>query len=171
MNKILVTYASRAGSTTEVAQEIAQVLTDTGATVDVKPVKDVRDVSGYTAVVVGSAIRMGNWLPEAVEFVRNHRAQLSQIPTAFFTVHMLNRDNSDESRQAREQYTAQVREILVPNEEIFFSGKMKYARLGFFDRAIAQSVGKATNSEEGDYRDWEAIRAWAQSLQTTLVLA
>jgi menaquinone-dependent protoporphyrinogen oxidase len=89
---ILVAYASKSGSTIDVAQTIGKGLADKGATVDVLPVKAIKSIDGYRAIVIGSAIRMGQWLPEAVDFIKNHQARLSQISTAFFTVHMLHLD-------------------------------------------------------------------------------
>jgi menaquinone-dependent protoporphyrinogen oxidase len=72
-NRILVTYATRAGSTVEVAAAIGETLRGSGFSVDVKPVKEKPSVEGYQAVVVGSAIRLGSWLPEAVNFVKNNQ--------------------------------------------------------------------------------------------------
>jgi menaquinone-dependent protoporphyrinogen oxidase len=171
MSNILVTYATRAGSTVEVAEQIASVLGQAGATVALRPVKEVHDLRGYSAVVIGSAIRMGSWLPEAVDFVKKNQARLREIPTAFFTVHMLNRDDSEKSREAREAYTHAVRQMVIPNVEAFFDGKMDYARISFLDRTIARAVAKSTNSQEGDYRDWDKIRDWAEELQTNLIPA
>jgi menaquinone-dependent protoporphyrinogen oxidase len=171
MKKILVAYATRAGSTVQVADAIAQSLTASGASVDVKPVKNVTAVDGYAAVVIGSAIRMGNWLPEAVEFAKKNQAALNRMPTAFFTVHMLNRDDSETSRQASLAYTAAARAIVTPRAEAFFAGKMDYAKLSFLDRLIAQTVAKSTHSGEGDYRDWDGIRGWAGEMSKTLGVA
>ena len=87
--KILVAYATRAGSTTEAAQAIAEALRalySWGDTVDVLPVKAVNDLSPYRAVIAGSAIRMGHWLPEAVDFVTKNQAELAKVPVAFFLV-------------------------------------------------------------------------------------
>jgi flavodoxin len=106
MKKILVAYATRAGSTVQVAEMIGQTLSATGVTVDVKPVKSVADLRDY-AVVVGSAIRMGQWLPEAVDLVKKNQARRNQVSTAIFTVHLLNRDDSAESRQARHGHGCQ----------------------------------------------------------------
>src|SRR5258706_2356560 len=86
MNKILVTYATRAGSTFEVAVLVAEVLRTAGATVDVKYVRAVHELESYDAVVIGSAIRMGQWLPEAVEVGKAHRETFSHMPTAYFLV-------------------------------------------------------------------------------------
>ncbi len=69
-NRILVTYATCAGSTAEIATAIAETLAARGYSIDLKPVNEKPDLSGYAAVVLGSAIRMGRWLPEAVDFVK-----------------------------------------------------------------------------------------------------
>ena len=61
--KILVTYASRLDSTAGVAEAIGQTLTDLGAQVDVRRMQDVTDLTSYSAVVAGSAIRGKRWLP------------------------------------------------------------------------------------------------------------
>ncbi len=165
MNKhILVTYATRAGSTAEVATVIGEVLRARGFDVDVTPVKERPTVEGYQAAVIGSAIRMSNWLPEIVEFVRNNRAPLSRIPAAIFTVPMLNRDGSETSRRARQAYTAPIHQILNPTDEVFFDGRMDYSKLKFLDRAMAKAVEKQTNTKEGDFRDWNKIRGWAQTI-------
>ncbi len=84
---------------------------------------------------------------------------------------MLNRGDDETSRQARQAYTAPVRQILTPQAEVFFAGKTDYARLCFLDRTIARAVAKSTNSGEGDCRNWDAIRAWAQSLLPILIHA
>ena len=84
-NKILVTYASRSGSTAEVAEAISKTLTEGGAQVDVIPMRDVKDISLYRAVIVGSAIRQSKWLPEAVQFVRAHQETLRHKSFAMFT--------------------------------------------------------------------------------------
>jgi menaquinone-dependent protoporphyrinogen oxidase len=163
-NRILVTFATRAGSTVEVAAAIADTLKRNGFAVDVRPVKEKPSVQGYQSVVIGSAIRMGNWLPEAVNFVKDDQAQLGRIPIAIFSVHMLNRGEDEDSRQARQAYTAVVRQVLTPVDEAFFSGKMDYSRLSFLDRTIAKAVERQTNSHPGDFREWEKIRVWAQAL-------
>ncbi len=112
MNKrILITYATRAGSTVEVAAAIGESLAQRGFAVEVIPVKENPNLANYQAVILGSAIRMGNWLPEAVEFVKKNQAHLSQMPTAFFTCHRLNTGDDETSRKAREAYTTLVRQI------------------------------------------------------------
>jgi menaquinone-dependent protoporphyrinogen oxidase len=69
-NQILVAYASRAGSTAGVAEAIGQTLAESGAQVEVRPMQDVEDLAPYRAVVAGSAIQGGKWLPEAMQFMQ-----------------------------------------------------------------------------------------------------
>ncbi len=81
-NKILVAYASRTGYTVGVAEVIGQTLVESGAQVDVRAMRDVKDLTPYRAVVAGSAINGGQWLPEAMQFMQTHQAALSQKPVA-----------------------------------------------------------------------------------------
>lgn len=163
MNKrILVTYATRAGSTVEVAAAIGETLAKRGFAVDVKPVKAKPSLEGYQAVVLGSAIRIGSWLPEMMDYIKQHQPALGGLPTAFFTVHMLNTADDETGRTARAAYTAPVHQLLRPAAEAFFAGKMDYARLSFLDRVIAKAVEGTTGGSAGDRRDWNKIRSWAE---------
>ena len=158
--RILVTYATRAGSTVEVAAAIGEVIAARGFDVDVKPIKEKPSPDGYQAVLVGSAIRMGNWLPEAIEFVKVNQEALNQMPIALFTVHMLNRDDDEESRANRLAYLKDVRPLFDAAEEVFFAGKFDMSRLSFLDRMIS----KAVKAVDEDCRDWDRIRGWAQTV-------
>jgi len=166
-DKLLVVYATKSGTTSEVAQAIGKSLCDKGAAVDVRPVKSVTSLDGYRAVIVGSAIRMGNWLPEALEFVKKNQPLLSQMPTAFFTVHLLHQDDSEESRQTRLAYTAPARNIVTPRVEAFFAGKLEYAKLSIFEKLISNAM----KAQEQDLRDWNKIRMWAEGVYPALVSA
>ncbi len=87
--RILVAYATMFGSTAEIAEAIGAALRDDHTEVDVRGVLDVDDLRPYDAVVVGSAIYNGEWLPEAVRFVRLHQTVLRNMPVAYFAVCML----------------------------------------------------------------------------------
>ena len=155
-NRILITYATRAGSTVEIAAAIGKSLSEKGFSVDVEPVEDNPSLEGYQAVIMGSAIRMGSWLPEAVEYVEINQYVLERMPVALFTVHMLNTGEDDESRNNRLAYLSKVRPLLNDPEEVFFEGRMDFSRLSFLDRMIAKMV----DSVEADHRDWERINNW-----------
>ncbi len=108
--KILVTYASRLGSTAGVAETIGKTLAGQGVQVDVLRMEDVKDLAPYRAVVAGSAIRDRQWLPEAVDFVRTNRAELSRKPFAVFLVCMtLAMPNAAQYRQGVSEWLQPVR--------------------------------------------------------------
>ncbi len=160
MKRILVTFATRAGSTVQVAEMIAETLRASGATVDLKPIKSAGAIEGYDAFVVGSVIRMAQWVPEAVQFVKTNQSTLTTRPTAFFLVSGFLRDNTPDMRKKVQAFLDPVRATVEPKSIGLFAGKMDYSRLSFVDRTIARMVG----STEGDWRDWEAIRGWAREL-------
>jgi len=164
MKKVLVTYATRTGSTFEIASTIAEVLRTMGATVDVKPVPAVHEIESYNAVIIGSAIRMSHWLPEAVAFVKTHRETLSHIPTAYFLVSGLLRDDTPAMRRKVLAFLDPVRKILKPISIGMFAGKIDFSRMDGLDRSIAEGIG----SSEGDWRNWETIRQWTRDLQPIL---
>jgi menaquinone-dependent protoporphyrinogen oxidase len=159
-NRILVTYATRAGSTVEVAAAIGEALTKRGFSVNVLPVKDKPNLASYQAVLMGSAIRMGSWLPEAVDFIKTNQQVLNKMPVALFTVHMLNTGDDEASRTARLAYLDTVRPLLTKAEEVYFAGKMDFSRLSFLDRFVAGLV----KAVEADQRDWDKIRNWAPAI-------
>lgn len=158
--KILVTYATRAGSTAEVAAAIGETLNQRGYIVDVKAVKEQTDLDGYQAVIIGSAIRMGSWLPEAVEYLKTHQETLKPIPMAAFSVHLQNLGDDEESRQNRQAYLATVRDLVKPVDEGYFAGSIDLSKLSFVDRMITKMV----KSKEGDSRDWNKINTWATNV-------
>lgn len=161
--KILVTYATRAGSTAEVAQKIGQILAAQGAAVDILPVKDVQDVTDYKAVVIGSAIRFGTVLPEAVKFLEQNREALNSKSTAFFVVHLLNQGEEEASQKARLAYLDAARNLVTLKSEACFAGVGDLTKVSFLERMI----GKAVKSPEGDFRNWDEIIAWAESLNNS----
>jgi len=159
-DKVLVTYASKSGSTAEVADAIGKRLADTGLTVDVRRAKNVRSVDGYAAVIVGSAIRAGRWLSEASGFVKTHREALAARKTAFFTLCMTLQQDTPEHRETVAAYLKPVREILEPDRIEFFAGKMDYRKLALAPRLIV----KGMKVPEGDFRNWDAISSWARGV-------
>ena len=163
-DRVLVAYASKSGTTEEIARAIGEVLTDRGHSVDVRRVEDITNPSNYDAVLVGSAVRFGRWLGPAARFVKKHRQALVGVPTAFFTVHALATEATDANRAKREAYLASIRKHVKPNREAFFGGQIDNARLGFAERVIA----KVVKAPEQDLRDWPTIRAWAEQVHQDL---
>lgn len=166
-NKVLVTYASRAGSTAEVAQVIGKTLAEDGADVDVLSMHDVNDLSPYQAVVAGSAIRGAQWLPEAVQFIRIHRSTLAQKKFAMFTVCItMAMINAENYRAGVMSWIAPVRAIVTPLSEGLFAGMLDFSKLPVnLDTLKLRFTVAVGVFPRGDHRDWNAIRVWAESLK------
>ncbi len=169
-NKILVTYASRAGSTAEVAEAIGKTLAEDGAQVDVLPMNEVKELASYQSVVAGSAIRGSKWLPEAMEFIKTHRTELAQKRFAEFMVCItLAMSNSDQYRSAVAKWVAPVREQVKPLSEGLFAGMLDFSKLPFnWDTLMLRLTVALGIFPRGDRRDWNAIRVWAESLKPIL---
>lgn len=159
--RILVTYASKAGSTGEVAKAIGDVLAAKGAAVDVLPVDAVKNAQDYQAVIVGSAIRMGRWIPAAAKFVEANKAHLGKVPTAYFNCGGGLREENEKNRAEALGYMDAVSAVVKPVAVGAFAGKLDFKKLSFLDGMILKAMG----DKEGDWRPWEAIRAWAGSLE------
>mgnify|MGYP001260871193 FL=1 len=162
---ILVMYATRTGGTAPVAEAIASTLQNEGLNVDVGPVNDVHDISKYDAAVLGSSIRMGNWLPELIDFMKDNLNHLQNMPVAFFTVCLTLNEDTPENRETVRHYLDPVRHLVNPVTEGYFAGKMDYARLSLPVRWMVKKM----KAPEGDFRDWEKIHRWAIDLKPFLV--
>lgn len=160
-DRVLVAYATRAGSTAGVAAAIGETLTAHGFAVDVASVTERPPVGDYQAVVIGSAVQGGRWLPEAVEFARANAQALGRLPVALFCVHIMNLGDNDKSRSKRVAYLDAVRPLLPHADEAYHAGMVDPAR----QPAVAVWFNRLFKIVPmGDSRDWDAIRGWAESL-------
>jgi menaquinone-dependent protoporphyrinogen oxidase len=169
--KILVTYASRTGWTVGVAEALGKTLAETGAKVDVLPMKDVKDLAAYDAVVAGSGVNAGVWLPEATQFLRVHQAELKQKPFAAFLVCMtLAMRNGEQYRSHVATWLAPVRALVHPVSEGLFAGGLDIKKVpSVSDRLKFRLSVLFGVWKEGDHRNWAAIREWAERLKPLLV--
>ena len=169
--KTLVTYATRTGSTVGVAEAIATALCAHDIQVDVIPMQEVTDLTPYQAVIAGSAIQNRQWLPEAVQFVQTHRTELSQKPFAMFAVCMtLAMKNGEKFRPQISDWLTPVRGLISPVSEGIFAGALEISKIpSFGDRLKFRLSVLFGVWSEGDHRDWNAIRAWAESLPAKLL--
>ncbi|HTP11683.1 MAG TPA: flavodoxin domain-containing protein [Anaerolineae bacterium] len=169
-NKILVTYASRLGSTAGVAEAIGKTLMENGAEVDVRPMQDITDLTLYNAVVAGSAIRGNKWLPEAMQFMRTHQTTLRQKPFAVFAVCMtLAMKNGENYRPHVATFLDPVRALVKPASTGLFAGVLDISKVESFSKRLQFRLSVMFGVwKEGDHRDWNAIREWAVSLDPLL---
>lgn len=154
---VLLAYATRCGSTAEIAEGLAKDIRARGYMLDVAPCGKISGISAYRAVIVGSAVRGGRWLPEAVSFVHRHRFELSKVPTAFFAVHIMNTEDDKKSRNARMAYLNPVRKLVRPEVEAFFAGKLDLTGLG-------RMMGRLFGMKCGDLRNWSLIHRWGNTV-------
>ena len=169
-NKILVAYASRAGSTAGVAEAIGKALIESGAQVEVRLMKDVKDLAPYRAVVAGSAIQGKRWLPEAMQFMQTHRTALAQKPFAAFLVCMTLAISNEKYREEVADWMQPVRAMVKPVSEGLFAGVLDIGKVPSLRDRLGFRLSVALGVwSEGDHRDWDAIRSWAESIRPLLV--
>lgn len=157
---VLVTYATRAGSTMEIARTIALELENRDFTVDISPIERVTSLEGYSHVVIGSAIRMGTPLPEVTQFITDHSSKFRSIPLACFAVHFRNDGEDEASRKARLAYLDPIRNQLHITHEAFFTGVYDPAKVSLIERLMMKTL----HAPVGDFRDWAAIKDWGQAI-------
>jgi len=162
-NKILIAYATRYGSTGEVAQAIGNVFQQAGIEVDILNVNEVLDVTIYRGAVIGSAARMGRFYSAATRFVQQHVKDLSRIPIAYFYVGATMNQDTLENRKKAGVVLAPLRKAREPERIGFFGGKIDPKQLEPFWRFVVSFV-KEGEMAPGDHRDWVAIDTWAKSL-------
>lgn len=160
--KVLIVYASKYGSTEEVAVAIAEALTARGKRVDAHDAATAPSPDGYDAVIVGSGVYVGSWLKRAARYVDAHAAALRQRPVWLFGVGPLGAENpqpAEEPEQARK-----LVEHVGARAYATLTGAMDRDRLSLVDRMIARAV----KAPGGDFRDWGAIRTFAHGVADAL---
>lgn len=162
--KILIAYASKYGSTAEVAQEIGEVLSQAGADVNIVPMHKVKDIRQYGYVVLGTSIRMGKPLKDAISFVNKYRAKLSRMPVALFSVGLQMKEDTPKNREKAKGFLTPLLDIIgEPVSLGLFSGRIDHKKFGFVLRMFAKRE-KTGILGEGDWLNRETIRKWAESL-------
>jgi menaquinone-dependent protoporphyrinogen oxidase len=158
MTRTLVAYASKHGSTEEVARVIGARLCDAGHNVDIRDAATVTDVEPYDAVVLGGSLYMGRWHADAREFLRHHRIAVEERPLAVFALGSRTLDEHDVADSRRQLDNALEHLDLHPNLVTVFGGVVDPAKLRFPLNRIPPS----------DARDWTAIAAWAADVAAEL---
>ena len=165
MARILVAYATKKGSTTEIAQAIGRELQGGGHVVDVMEMGTVTSLEGYNAVIIGAPMYMGKMI-DTVKFVTRLRDGLMKLPVAGFIV-SLAPVSKDPVHMANSQKALHASlDPLLPVAETVFPGSLDPKKLSWFQRWMTKSV----KSPVGDFRDWTAIAAWARELPGKLAV-
>jgi len=169
--KILVTYASRTGSTAQIAEAIFKTLVKNGEEAELLPMENVKDLSAYHAAIIGSPIRKSKWLPEAMQFLQDHRAELTRKRVATFTVCItIAMSTTERYQDAVKEWIAPVRVLTKPISEGLFAGRLDFEKSPWSLDTLLFRVAVALGIlPKGDHRDWNAVHAWAQGLPPLLL--
>jgi len=160
--KILVTYGTKYGATAEIAEKVAEVLQSEGAGVDVMEVKHVKSLAPYSAVVLGSAVYMGFWRKEMARFVKKQAAKLAQKKTWIFVSGTTSEGDPVKDLEGR-LYPPNLQpamDIIKPVDVTAFHGAIDLGKLNGFEKWVIKKV----NAPIGDFRDWDMITAWAETI-------
>ena len=190
MNRILVTYATMAGSTAEVAQAVGEEIAKSGLQVDILPLGEVRDLETYDGVVIGGPMIMG-WHRDALRFLKKYREAFQRIPLAVFVMAMSLTQTGETSvgdvpvyvdedlpkppekegslnfreRYARlSKYLQPILKVIRPVKPVsmgIFGGRLEYGRLKWWAVLFVMLIIQAP---AGERRNWTAIRSWAARL-------
>ncbi len=165
--KVLIAYASAHGSTAEVAHAMGRVLLERGAGVTVEDVKKLHQIGDYDAAILGSAVHGGNWLPEMTGFLRAAVEPLADKPV-YFWINCIRVMERYGEQHALENYLNY--DLLQPfklRDKAVFAGKLDLANVDWDERwtLSARYDGSTWPSNfDGDFRDWNVIRAWAEKI-------
>jgi menaquinone-dependent protoporphyrinogen oxidase len=155
---VLVVVASRHGATRGIAEAIGCRLSEHGVDAIVANADEAEEVTGYDAVVIGSAVYMGKWQEAARGFVDEHVGALAVLPVWLFSSGPI----GDPPKPSPED-AVDVRKIVAltgARDHRVFGGELVKNRLTFAERAV---VG-AFHAPEGDFRNWDEIAAWADGI-------
>jgi menaquinone-dependent protoporphyrinogen oxidase len=152
MSRILVAYASKHGSTAEIAAAIAETLRGAGIDVDCTEAGAVGDLAGYDAVVLGSAVYLRRWRGDAKHFLRHHADALARMPFWVFSSGPVGDPAEDDPAWNEPHRLMAKAEGLGVREHVIFGGR------------ATDMMAKDLPEEWRDRRDWDAIRAWAAGI-------
>lgn len=161
-DKVLVAYATKHGSTTEIADKIAETLVNAGVHAVALPVEHIGDLSSYSAVVMGSAVYAGHWCKEASAFLKTHEQELAQMPVWIFSSGPTGDGDAATLMKGwlMPQDLQDVINRIHPRDVALFHGELDDAKLNLMEKVIVKGV----KAPIGDYRNWYEIIAWAQRI-------
>lgn len=177
MDTILVVFASSEGQTAKVADHIAGVLREAGASVALYGIDDLPAdlaIADYDGVLIGASIHMGKHQQSIRRFVRDHAAALGAVPSGFFQVCL---SSASEAAERQREAATYVEELVAatgwePDTVGLFGGALKFSEYGFIKgklmKAIAADFGETDASRDHEYTDWDEVTAFAEAFQDSL---
>jgi menaquinone-dependent protoporphyrinogen oxidase len=152
MSTVLVAYASKHGATAGIASAVAQTLIDRGLQATCLEASHVEQLDGYDAVILGSAVYIRRWRPEARRFLRRHATELAARPFWVFSSGPAGDPAKDNAAWNEPRRTIATAVALGARDHQVFAGVAQ--------GAAAKSLPDAFR----DRRDWAEIRAWTEGI-------
>lgn len=162
----LVAYATKYGATAGIAEKIANVLREHGLEVTLRKVQEVGDPGAYTAVVLGSAVYIGQWRKEAASFLKTHEKTLAERPLWLFSSGPTGEGDPLELMRGWRfpQNLQPIAERIKPRDITVFHGALFGEKLSWLERWVVKNV----KAPIGEYRSWDAITVWAEGIAAVL---
>lgn len=163
---ILIAYATKYGATMEIAGKIGQVLEEAGLKTEVLAAEQVGNVAAYRAVILGSGVYIGRWRKQAVRFLQAHEAALAGLPVWIFSSGPTGEGDPATLTQGWTFPTSlqPIADRIQPRDVALFHGAIDATKLNWLEKRMIKMVG----APDGDFRDWDAITAWAAGIADTL---
>jgi len=164
--RVLVAYATKYGATAEIAEKIGQVLREASLRADVLSADRVGDLTSYQAIVLGSAVYIGQWRKEAVKFLKVNETVLAEKPVWLFSSGPTGEGDAVELAQGW-RFPGKLQPIadrVQPRDVAVFHGAVDAGKLNFIEKWML----KAVKAPGGDFRDWDAITSWATAIADAL---
>jgi menaquinone-dependent protoporphyrinogen oxidase len=159
--QVLVSAGSKHGASAEIADSIGETLAGRGFDVTVAKPEEVTDVAGYQAVVLGSAVYAGHWTDPAKDLAQRVAAADPKPAVWLFSSGPLGDPPKPEEDPVD---VSEIVEATSARGHRVFSGKIDKSKLSFGEKAIMIAV----RAPEGDFRDWDEINTWTESIADTL---
>ncbi len=164
--RVLVAYATKYGATAEIAEKIGQVIFQAGLQTDVLPADRVSDLAAYKAMVLGSAVYVGQWRKEAVAFLEANEKAMAKLPVWFFSSGPTGTGDPVQLMQGWRFPEAQqpIADRIKPRDIAFFHGVLDLSELSLAEKLLIKGI----KAPVGDFRDWDAITSWAEAIAAAL---
>jgi len=157
---VLIAYASRYGSTEEIAEAVAKAFRAGGARAEVRPAFEVRDLAPWDAAVLGTPLYYGKPLVGATRFADEHAEALAKMPTAVFLVGLALAHPTEAIVRKTATQTKALVEAVQPTDVGLFGGALRYADLNWWTRLMMRLM----KVREGDLRNWPLVERWAADI-------
>jgi menaquinone-dependent protoporphyrinogen oxidase len=169
-SSVLIAYATRAGSTAEVAEAVGEAMQNAGVPAEVQPVSQINSLAGREAVILGAPVYIGKFPKEFHEFLELHHEALQGMrPWCFVLGPVQNKPAEFEgARKQAERQLGRYPWLRVAELRVF-AGRWSATNLPFPFSLIGKIPGNPLNRIPAeDVRDWASIREWATGVARTI---